>query len=580
MANNRSTLNLSLGTVGAVNLGSGSNIFKEINPINNLNFKTLSGGTGISLIDDGSVITITASTGGSGETNAGVNVGTGIGIYTGKTGVNLQFKSLVAGTNITLDDSNPDEILISAATGLGGADGVVSGATLDLAGTLSLARTESLSDVVVNLSSLYGLTGATNGLTADSTDVCLGGSLTQNTTICGGNGTRIFTVGINTSDLGEFNINACCGNFNFCNPGFPTNNTFTLTSSFLCATAKGGLNVGYGNMSAAAGGSILAGDANASIQGLVSFGHGDKVCTPSGSRAVFVGGSANFTDACPVFACSCGFNWSLNNNTSSGQTSNGARAVGSAILGGLNHQISTAGQRSVIIGGNASIICSSQSAIIGGNENKIYSGGNGGIFAGNGNIISSNANLSSIIGGCLNNIDDVDTSVILGGFGITASTSTYDRHAIADNLAIWSTPAVSSASDCVLLWNPTTKKVTQNTCATVSDCRLKTDYNQIDVALCGIEKIPAYVHKFNTDLYNKQGCHYGLFAQEVEKEFPYVVKEELKLKLNDEITYKTIEYRELVPVLWKAIQEMKQEYTNEIIQLKERIIKLENRNNS
>ena len=54
--------------------------------------------------------------GASGEANTGSNLGAGQGIFASKVGVNLRFKSLVAGTNVTLSaDSNT--ITINAAGG-------------------------------------------------------------------------------------------------------------------------------------------------------------------------------------------------------------------------------------------------------------------------------------------------------------------------------------------------------------------------------------------------------------------------------------------------------------------------------
>lgn len=54
--------------------------------------------------------------GGGGEVNTASNLGAGQGVFAGKVGVDLQFKSLVAGTNITLTPSGT-EILISATGG-------------------------------------------------------------------------------------------------------------------------------------------------------------------------------------------------------------------------------------------------------------------------------------------------------------------------------------------------------------------------------------------------------------------------------------------------------------------------------
>lgn len=53
-----------------------------------------------------------------GEVNAGVNIGTGEGqIYAGKTGVNLQFKTIKAGPNVTVTN-NTNDVIIEAAGGI------------------------------------------------------------------------------------------------------------------------------------------------------------------------------------------------------------------------------------------------------------------------------------------------------------------------------------------------------------------------------------------------------------------------------------------------------------------------------
>ena len=62
-----------------------------------------------------SVTRTTGGTGGTGEANTASNVGAGEGVFKQKVGVDLEFKSLVAGTGITLG-STADEITINSTT--------------------------------------------------------------------------------------------------------------------------------------------------------------------------------------------------------------------------------------------------------------------------------------------------------------------------------------------------------------------------------------------------------------------------------------------------------------------------------
>ena len=65
--------------------------------------------------------------GNTGEVNAGSNVGVGNGIYTGKTGVDLQFKSLSGGSNIALID---DGSTITISGGSAGGSSTLTGNTI------------------------------------------------------------------------------------------------------------------------------------------------------------------------------------------------------------------------------------------------------------------------------------------------------------------------------------------------------------------------------------------------------------------------------------------------------------------
>lgn len=92
----------------ASNLGTGSFIFNnKIGP--DLQFKSLVAGTGISLTQNSNNITISNNS--PGEVNTASNLGIGQNVYATKTGSNLEFKTLTAGSGITLT-STPTEINI------------------------------------------------------------------------------------------------------------------------------------------------------------------------------------------------------------------------------------------------------------------------------------------------------------------------------------------------------------------------------------------------------------------------------------------------------------------------------------
>ncbi len=95
----------------ASNLGTGSGLFATKVGAD-LEFKSLVAGTNVSLSSTATEITIDASA--SGEVNTASNLGTGSGVYATKIGSDLQFKSLVAGTNVSIS-STSNEITINSS---------------------------------------------------------------------------------------------------------------------------------------------------------------------------------------------------------------------------------------------------------------------------------------------------------------------------------------------------------------------------------------------------------------------------------------------------------------------------------
>ncbi len=79
---------------------------------------TTQGGVVVNIEDQRAILTSALVGGGGGESNTGANVGAGVGVFRDKTGVVLNLRSLIAGTNVTIVN-NGDDITISAAGGGG-----------------------------------------------------------------------------------------------------------------------------------------------------------------------------------------------------------------------------------------------------------------------------------------------------------------------------------------------------------------------------------------------------------------------------------------------------------------------------
>ena len=92
---------------------------------------------------------------------------------------------------------------------------------------------------------------------------------------------------------------------------------------------------------------------------------------------------------------------------------------------------------------------------------------------------------------------------------------------------------------------------------TVSDERLKDNITTIDNALDKVCELRGVEYDWNAS--SRAGQHdMGVIAQEVEKVFPFIVREK-EMPLVDGNTYKTVDYEKLVGVLIEAVKELKTE---------------------
>jgi len=138
-------------------------------------------------IDGSGILSVTGGTGGGTVTGA-TNLGTGNGtIYTSLSGKDLQFKTLSGGTNITLT-CNANYISINSTGGgagtiTGGTNGLgVSGANITLGGTLTGTTNICTAS---NTFRIYGVDGTTDGLWINDFGTTYLGKSADGTT-CGG----------------------------------------------------------------------------------------------------------------------------------------------------------------------------------------------------------------------------------------------------------------------------------------------------------------------------------------------------------------------------------------------------------
>lgn len=100
-----------------VNVGSGQGTIFSGKSGLNLQFKSIRAGTNVIISQNANEITINAAATGGGESNTASSLGSGQSVYSQKSGVDLQFKSLVAGTDISLSGTGTEVTISSTASG-------------------------------------------------------------------------------------------------------------------------------------------------------------------------------------------------------------------------------------------------------------------------------------------------------------------------------------------------------------------------------------------------------------------------------------------------------------------------------
>jgi hypothetical protein len=101
----------------ASNLGTGVGVFSA-KVSADLQFKSLLAEGATTITDNGDgTVTISSTDTNTGEVNTGANMGTGYQIFAGKTGVELTFRTLKAGTNTTITEDADGALIITGGAG-------------------------------------------------------------------------------------------------------------------------------------------------------------------------------------------------------------------------------------------------------------------------------------------------------------------------------------------------------------------------------------------------------------------------------------------------------------------------------
>ena len=353
----------------------------------------------------------------------------------------------------------------------------------------SLYSLRSIPDVawVTGQTSSSGVQTASNGLTKTGTNVKLGGTLTELTTISGN--TQTFNFGDTNSPVGLFYVNTSLGTK--ITNDVSGEKSFLLNNSSVKLHAETTTSSASSNLSQADGLLLtFSGTSNAAYydddyssifnaRSLVDKAYVDGEIT--GATNTFENGLTETSGTVKLGGALTentivggGYGIAFGNNVkASGANSFAIGCGGYGILEAVGDNSfaggwgyfgvpNARGNTSFVFGGDYSWVCGDRSAVLGGFCNRTLTTGSNesGIFVGEGNSVYSRN--SAIIAGSGNTLCTADCkSVILGGNGINANGS-LPNHAIVPNLAIWDTPA-DDADGAILVWDSSTKKVGKTT---------------------------------------------------------------------------------------------------------------------
>ena len=333
----------------------------------------------------------------------------------------------------------------------------------------------------------------------------------------------------------------------------------STTASGNYSHSEGNVTTASGESSHAEGGGTIASGDYSHAEGLTTTASGES--SHAEGSGTIASGATSHAEGINTTASGFASHTEGINSTASGNYShaegNGATASGFAshaqngrtIASGTNSHAE--GEKTIASGENSH--AGGAYAVASGNTSFVHFSGTSttygaysdysAILGGVNNQIDELSNNSVILGG-INNyiIDSIPNTIILGGNGITATTgnTVYVPNLVITNLT--SVSDLQTNADGLLI-------------DFASDITLKDNIEELSNALEKIISLNPVSFEWKEEMKLRKGKVFGLIAQEVEKIIPQIVRE----RANGDGTL-TVEYKELIPWIISAIQELVENY--------------------